>query len=43
MKRIATTLLMAGTLLLSALPLTAYGQERESGKMRKKWKQEQYI
>ena len=36
MKRIATTLLMAGTLLLSALPLTAYGQERESGKNEEK-------
>ena len=27
---------MAGTLLLSALPLTAYGQERESGKNEEK-------
>ena len=36
MKRIATTLLMAGTLLLSALPMTAYGQERESGKNEEK-------
>ena len=36
MKRIATTLLMAGTLLLSALPLTAYGQEREFGKNEEK-------
>ena len=36
MKRITTTLLMAGTLLLSALPLTAYGQERESGKNEEK-------
>ena len=27
---------MAGTLLLSALPLTAYGQERESGKKEEK-------
>ena len=36
MKRITTLLLTAGTLLLSALPLTAYGQERESGKNEEK-------